>query len=252
MHDIGFTPRALRWTGALGEMRTVARAGITFGWRNPSVRLLVVVSFLTSGFFFWAWYAWQPYFLDLLGRDLVWVAGLIAALFSLAMILGNWLVGRMVKPGMRRTTVLVAGSAVSTALMVGVGAIQMFWVAVPMFLLAAVVFGLMSPVRQTYYHAIIPTEQRATLVSFDSLVGSVGGVAGQTGLGYLSEARSVPAGFVVGGLVTGLAVPAYTRLRARRDQADVVRGEDADLAQRPPGVAEPASVVTETAPVDPA
>jgi MFS family permease len=251
MHDIGFTPRALRWSGALGEMRKVARAGMTFGWRNPSVRLLVMVSFLDAGFFFWAWYAWQPYFLELLGRNLIWVAGLIAALFSLAMILGNWLVKRVVKPGTRRTTVLLAGSVVTTSLMVGVGAIQEFWVAVPMFLLAAVAFGLMSPVRQTYLHSIIPTEQRATLVSFDSLVGSVGGVGGQAGLGYLSQARSIPAGFVVGGLFTALAVPAYGKLRARREQADRVTGEEAEVAERPPGVAEPASVVTEPTPADP-
>jgi MFS family permease len=250
MHDIGFTPRTLRWSGAMAEMRKVARAGMTFGWRHPSVRLLVIVSFVDAGFFFWAWYAWQPYFLELLGRNLIWVAGLIAALFSLAMILGNTLVKRVVKPGTRRTTVLVAGSAISTVAMVGVGAIQEFWIAVPLFLLAAVVFGIMSPVRQTYLHAIIPTEQRATLVSFDSLVGSLGGVGGQTGLGYLSQAESIPAGFVVGGLATVVAVPAYARLRARGDKADRVTGEDAEAAERPPGVAEPASVATE--PADPA
>jgi MFS family permease len=251
MHDIGFTPRALRWSGAMAEMRTVARAGMTFGWRHPSVRLLVIVSFVDAGFFFWAWYAWQPYFLELLGRNLIWVAGLIAALFSLAMILGNTLVKRVVKPGTRRTTVLVAGSAFSTLAMVGVGVIQEFWIAVPLFLLAAVVFGIMMPVRQTYLHAIIPTEQRATLVSFDSLVGSLGGVGGQTGLGYLSQAESIPAGFVVGGLATVVAVPAYARLRARGDAADRVTGEDAEAAERPPGVAEPASVATEPAPADP-
>ena len=33
-----------------------------------------------------AFYAWQPYFLELLNRDAVWVAGVVSALMSVAMI----------------------------------------------------------------------------------------------------------------------------------------------------------------------
>jgi MFS family permease len=220
MRDIGFTPRTLRLRGIVGEMRKVGRAGLTYGWRSPSVRLLVLVSFVEAGFFFWAWYAWQPYFLELLGRNLVWVSGVIAALFSLAGILGNSMVGRVARPGRRRTTMLIAGSAVVTAAMVSVGIFRNFWVAVPMFLFGAVVFGIVGPIRQTYLHGIIPTSERATLVSFDSLVGSLGSVGGQAGLGYLSQVRSIGDGFVVGGLATVVAVPLYTLLRRRGDPAD--------------------------------
>src|SRR4051812_6164285 len=58
MFDIGFTPRAVRFKGILGEMRKVARSGVTFGWRSPAVRLLVMYSFVFGAFFSWAWYAW--------------------------------------------------------------------------------------------------------------------------------------------------------------------------------------------------
>jgi hypothetical protein len=226
VHDMGFTPRAMHLRTVVREMRTVGRAGITFGARNPSVRLLMVTSFVFFGFFSWAWYAWQPYFLDLLGRDLVWVAGVIAALFSLASVAGNALVRRVLRPGMRRTTVLIAASAVITVCFVGVGAIREFWIAVPLFLVAAVASGMLTPVKQSYLHGLIPSEQRATLVSFDSLVGSVGSVGGQSGLGYLSQERSIPAGMVVGGLTTALALPAFSRLRARGDDADVIADVD--------------------------
>jgi MFS family permease len=227
MHDLGFTPRALRMRGIVGEMRKVGRAGLTFGWRNPSVRLLVLEAFVVSGFFFWAWYAWQPYFLDLLGRNLVWVAGVIAALFSLAGILGNSLVGRVAIPGRRRTSILIAGSALTTVAMVIVGTVQMFWVAVPAFLLGAVLFGIMAPVRQTFLHSIIPTTERATLVSFDALLGSLGSVGGQTGLGYLAQVRSVADGFVVGGLATVVAVPLYALLRRRGEPTDRISETEA-------------------------
>jgi MFS family permease len=220
MHDIGFTPRALHLHGIVGEMRKVARVGVTYGWRTPAVRLLVMESFLVMGFFSWAWYAWQPYFLELYGEDSVWLAGLIAALFALAGIAGNSLVPRLAKPGRRRTTMLLAAGAISSTAMVATGVIQVFWITVPIFLLGAVATGVLQPIRQTYLHASIPTSERATLVSFDSLLGSLGSVGGQTSLGYLSQERSIPAGFVLGGLTTFLALPLFVRLRRLDEPAD--------------------------------
>jgi MFS family permease len=225
MHDIGFTPRTMRLEGIVGEMRKVARAGITYGWRKPAVRLLVVESFVTWGFFSWAWYAWQPYFLELYGKDAIWLSGLIASLFALAGIAGNALVGKLARPGGRRTTILLGAAAVSTATMVATGIVRYFWVTVPVFLLGAVAGGVLQPVRQTYLHHSIPTSERATLVSFDSLMGSLGSVGGQTGLGYLSQERSIPAGFVIGGLATILALPIFGRLRALKEPADRITAE---------------------------
>jgi MFS family permease len=229
MHDIGFTPRTMRLQGIVGEMRKVARAGITYGWRAPAVRLLVMESFVAWGFFAWAWYAWQPYFLDLYGQNAVWLSGLIAALFSLAGIAGNALVGRLAKPGRRRTTILLGASAVTTATMVATGVVQSFWITVPIFLLGAVAGGVLQPVRQTYLHQSIPSSERATLVSFDSMVGSLGSVGGQTGLGFLSQERSIPAGFVVGGLATILAIPIFARLRGLNGPADRITAEAPEL-----------------------
>jgi MFS family permease len=225
MRDIGFTPRTMQMRGIVGEMRKVGRAGITFGWRAPAVRLLLMESFITWGFFAWAWYAWQPYFLQLYGSNAIWVSGLIAALFSLAGIAGNALVGRLATPGRRRTSILLVAGAVTTSTMVATGVIRSFWVTVPVFLLGAVAGGVLQPVRQTYLHRSIPTSERATLVSFDSLVGSLGSVGGQTGLGYLSQERSIPAGFVVGGLATILTLPLYWRLRALGQPADRITTE---------------------------
>jgi MFS family permease len=228
MHDIGFMPRALRLRGITGEMRKVARAGVTYGWRSPAVRLLVMQSFVAWSFFAWAWYAWQPYFLELYGENAIWLSGLIASLFSLAGIAGNAMVGRLAKPGRRRTSILLWASAATSAAMIATGAVRSFWITVPVFLLGAVAGGVSQPVRQTYLHHSIPSTERATLVSFDSLVGSLGSVGGQTGLGYLSQERSVPVGFVVGGLFTLLELPIFGRLRALDEPADIVTAEAAE------------------------
>ena len=225
MHDIGFTPRTMRLQGIVGEMRKVGATGITYGWQKPAVRLLVKQAFLSWGFFAWAWYAWQPYFLDLYGSNAIWLSGVIAALFAGAGIVGNMLVKRLAIPGRRRTSILLWAAGLSSVTMVATGAVRSFWVTVPIFLLGAVAMGVLQPVRQTYLHESIPTTERATLVSFDALVGSLGSVGGQTGLGYLSQERSIPAGFVVGGLATILAVPIFGRLRALNEPADRITAE---------------------------
>jgi MFS family permease len=233
MHDIGFSPRTLQLGSVVGEMRKVASSGITYGWRAPAVRLLVMESFLTWGFFAWAWYAWQPYFLELYGKDAIWLSGVIASLFALAGIAGNALVGRLARPGRRRTTILIGAAAISTVAMVATGVVRSFWVTVPIFLFGAVAGGVLQPVRQTYLHHSIPTSERATLVSFDSLVGSLGSVGGQTGLGYLSQERSIPVGFVIGGLTQILALPILARLRSLDEPADRITAETTDAGALP-------------------
>jgi MFS family permease len=92
MHEIGFTPRQLAPDEVTGAMKEVARAGVTYGWRQPSIRLLMIASAIQGAFTTFVFFAWQPYLLELLDRDAVWVAGVVSSGIALAMIAGNQLV----------------------------------------------------------------------------------------------------------------------------------------------------------------
>ena len=50
------------------------------------------------------------------------------------------------------------------------------------------------PVQQAYLHQVIPSAQRATVVSSVSLLSSAGGIGGQFGLGWIARAQAVAAG----------------------------------------------------------
>jgi MFS family permease len=229
VHDLGFTPRATTLSGLPGEMRHVLNASVTFGWRSPSARLLMLVSAVHGGFMMWAFYAWQPYFLELLGREAVWVVGLVSALIALSTIAGNAVVEYLTRFCGRRTTLLLWSSVVLSAASVGVGVADSFWPAVALLLVAIGATGVGAPVQQAYLHAVVPSAQRATVVSFASLLGSAGGIAGQLGLGYVSRAQSVGAGYVTGGLATLLALPPLLLLRGRGDDADLIVGRRAGV-----------------------
>jgi MFS family permease len=178
------------------------------------------------GFFTWAFYASQPYLLSLLESDAIWIAGLVAAGIALSTIAGNQLVTVASRYCGRRTTLLLGAAAVQSAAAIVVGLAGSFWLAVAALLLVTASIGVTSPVRSAYLHQVVPSEQRATVVSFDSMVSNVGGIGGQVGLGALGEARSVGSAFAVGGLATAAALPLLGRLRKLGGQPDRIVGED--------------------------
>jgi MFS family permease len=225
MHDLGFTPRRTNLSTMPTEMRSVLRAGLTNGWSRRSVRLIMVVAFLQAGFLTWGFYAWQPYFLGLLKRDAVWVAGVVAALIALATIAGNGVVEFVSRFCAKRTSLLIPAAIVFSVATVGVGLAGSFWPALAFLLLAVGAMGVAVPVNQAYLHQVVPSWERATVVSLVSLVGSAGGIGGQLGLGYLSRVQSIESGYVVGGVSTVFALPFLILLRHMGEQADVITGK---------------------------
>ena len=227
MHDIGFTPRATTLVELPDELRNVLRASLTFGWNRRSLRLLMFVSVFQSAFMMWGFYAWQPYFLELIGRDAVWMSGVVSALIALATMAGNGVVEYVARFCGKRITLLIASTVALAAGAIGVGVVDSFWPAVALLLVSIAAMGVAAPVQQAYVHEVVPSTERATVVSFISMVGSAGGIGGPLGLGYLSRVQSVATGYVVGGLTSLLALPSLVLLRRLREPADSIVGTKA-------------------------
>lgn len=236
MRELGFQPRRVTLREIPAEALAIGRAGVTFGWGQRSLRLLMVAQGLQMGVFTWAWYAWQPYFLELLGEDAVWVAGVVAALLAVSMMIGNALVEYVTRWCGRRSTLLIwAGFGFAVSL-VGVGLVRSFWPAVALLSLAGIAIGLETPVRSAFFHQVVPTQQRATVLSFDSMITGGGSVGGQIGLGFLAERQGFSAGYMVSGAVTVVSIPLLWLMRRRRDEADFFVGTEPEFACATPGV----------------
>jgi MFS family permease len=237
---MGFQPRTTSLKALPAEMKAVAQASFRYGWQKTSVRLLILLGFVQMGFLYWGFYAWQPYFLELLGTQAVWVSGVFAALISLATMGGNALVERLTQFCGRRTTLLLWAAGIGALATIGVGLADSFWLAGPLFLVTMVTLGVLTPVKQAYIHQVIPSEQRAAIVSLDSMAASCGGMIAQSGLGYLAQVNSIAAGYVVGGLVQLLLIPLLASLRRLGEEADLIIGkagkESACAAQGIPAV----------------
>ncbi len=224
MHDLGFSPHTMEPGQLPSEMKRIARESIAYGWQRQSVRLLIIVAFVQSLFMAWGFYAWQPYFLNLLGEDLPWVAGVIAALIAVATIIGNSIVEWVTRYCGKRTTLLLWAAGIQTVAIIGVGFAPSFWVAVTLYLVAMATMGVWGPVRQAYMHQVIPSEQRASVISFDSLVSSGASMVGQLGLGRVSQTQDIATGYVIGGATSILVLPVLFALRKLSEPADGIVG----------------------------
>ena len=236
MHDIGFKPR--RGASAVAEVRSVVRGSIDSGWRNPPVRWLMLAAPFTTGVGFYAFYALQPYLLELYGDSGAYgIAGLAAAIFAGAQILGGLMVPRVRRLFRRRTDALVIGTVVNVGLLVVIGLTANFVLALALLTGWALVFAVEGPLRQAFLNGAIPSEQRATVLSFDSLMGSTGGVVLQPALGRVADVYGYGPSYLVCAGLSALSLPFILLARRERAPSDPITDEEPGPMAAGPGVA---------------
>jgi MFS family permease len=96
---------------------------------------------------------------------------------------------------------------VGVACLALIGLTRRFWVAIVLLVVWGLTFALVLPIRQAYLNAIVPSQQRATILSFDNLMSSAGGVAAQPALGRAADVWGYPLAYVLSAAIQLAAVP---------------------------------------------
>jgi MFS family permease len=229
MHDVGFTPE--QGGRPLAEMRKIAEASIEYGWRVPAVKWLMVEALFTGGVGIYGFYALQPYLLELYGDPEAYqVAGLVAAVVAGAQIVGGMAAPRIRRMFKRRTSALLVTATLSSASLALMGAIESFAVVIAAVVVWGLLFAATMPIRQAYLNGLIPSRQRATILSFDSMMTSSGGVWAQPALGRSADAWGYAPSYLIAAGISTLALPFIALSRRQNAEADTVQ----------PAVAQPA------------
>jgi MFS family permease len=219
MHDVGFSPE--KGGRPLTEMRKIAANSVDYGWRVPAVKWLMVEALFTGGVGIYAFYALQPYLLELYGDPTAYeIAGLAAAIVAGAQILGGIAAPRIRAIFHRRTSALLVTAGLSVVALVLIGAIQNFWAVIGLTTVWALLFAATMPIRQTYINGMIPSRQRATILSFDSMMSSTGGVWTQPVLGRVADTSGYAASYLVSAGIATLALPFIALSRNQNAPAD--------------------------------
>jgi MFS family permease len=226
MRDLGFTPAA-KEGGIPREVRNIASASIEYGWRVPAVKWLMVESVAIGGVGIYVFYALQPYLLELWGDPEAYqIAGLVAAIVAGAQILGGIAAPWIRKRFRRRTSALIVLAVANVLTLGAIGVVDSFWPVVALIAVWGLLFAATMPIRQAYLNGLIPSRQRATILSFDSLMSSTGGVWAQPVLGRVADVSGYAASYVVSAAISALAVPFLALSRRENAPADTL-----DLAE---------------------
>ena len=224
MHDTGFTPS--RSKRPVQEVKNVLRASLAHGLGNRRVRWVMLMSPFTGGVSIYAFYAMQPYLLELWGNERAYaIAGLAAAVVAGAQIAGGLMVPHLKRIFRRRTTVLLIGTIVSAAVLAIIGLAPRFWIVTTLLSLWGLMFSALTPVRQAYINALIESKQRATVLSFDSFMSSCGAAAIQPALGKTADLWGYPASYVASASIQALAIPFCWLARRQHTPQDAMEGD---------------------------
>lgn len=221
MRDLGFTPD--RSSGVVDQGKALLKNSIRFGLGNPPMRWLMLASPFLSGVGVYAFYAMQPFLLELYGDESAFgIAGLAAAIVAGSQIVGGLAVPWVRRVASRRTHVLIGAAFLSVIVFALLGITSNFWVALGLMVVWSLGFSASTPLRQAYVNGLIPSDQRATVLSFDSLMGSAGGVAFQPVLGRAADVWSYGTSYLVAGAIALVAVPFTALARRENSPSDVI------------------------------
>jgi MFS family permease len=219
MHDLGFTPD--RGDRPMAEMRKILNSSVEHGLKVPAVRAIMLAGMFSGGVGFYVFYALQPHLLNLWGdQEAYGIAGLVAALVAGAQIVGGLLTPWIRRAVKRRTSALLILESSAVAILALIGLTGNFWVVVALIMLWALAAYAGGPIRQAFLNGMIPSEQRATILSFDSLLYNAGGMVAQPALGKSADVWGYQVSYLLSAVGSALALPFIVRARQLNTPAD--------------------------------
>src|SRR6185503_3016537 len=195
MKDEGFKPK--KRVSFVNEVSSVITNSVQFGFRKASVRWMMLSGVFTGGVGIYAFYAMQPHLLELYGESTSYaVAGMSATIVAGAQILGGVLVPYVGKVLAKRTSFFIFGTVVGVIALALIGLLGNFYFVLVVFALWSVFWAANTPVRQSYINELLPSEQRATILSADNMLATAGGVVAQPILGTTADVYGYPASYI--------------------------------------------------------
>jgi MFS family permease len=192
--------------------RTIITQSITYGIKRKSVLYVIAFGTLITMCFQSMNMQWQLRLTNDLAFDTVALGWVFVGIALFSMV-GSYLSRRFMTVIGNEKRALILSQVVS---MVGVGVAAI--AAGPYIVLSAFLFheigrGMIGPIKRAYMNKRIPSQQRATMLSFDSMVNSAGAFIGLIVGGAIAERYSISVAWVVSALVLAIVIPIFLKLK---------------------------------------
>jgi MFS family permease len=189
--------------------------GFRRGFRSRTILMLS----LANGIFFAAsapyWLEWPQYVNDSYGLG-IWVVGWVYCLLTIGRLAGAEIVMRMrMDEAARSTRLIILIAAASLVFFAGGAAARRPDVVVALFFLMNILIGAMMPMMQSWFNEQIASDDRATLLSFNSTFATMGAATGLLSVGAYADVAGIPATWKVCAVIFLAATPCYWLIRPR-------------------------------------
>jgi len=182
---------------SLQSLKNTIKISAEYGSQNRIVRFIFLMGIIQ----FFAVQApnmqWQPFFGQFLQNKTGF--GILFAGIAVSGIIGSYLAPRLllsVKNEKRALTFSQIG--ISMGIM-GTVLLSSFIAAISIFMFHELCRGLFKPLKDAYLNENIPSKERATLISIESMSHHVGGMAGLLFSGFVAQNASIPTAWVLSG-----------------------------------------------------
>lgn len=155
---------------------------------------------------------WGPRFNAMAG-DQVWVLGWLWAVMSLAMIGGSFWVKYLIKKGKDYTYLMVANALIVSIPIIISAMTHNFTLAISSFMIYEISRGIEGPVGTAYVNKYAEPSKRATILSFESMVGSLGAAIGLLVFGLFAQRTSIEYAWIVAGIIVLATIPIYFKAK---------------------------------------
>lgn len=194
-----FIPQKFSFKNGLAAMKQTVRASIEYGMNSKNVRFVLVLVIAQVFAVQAPNMQWQPFFKHSVENQTT--LGFIWTGMALSMMLGAWIAPRLLRrvQDERKALVicqLVIGAGIALTALSGILPVTLL-----LFLIHEVARGGFEPIKEAYLHDNIPSKQRATIESFESLAHHGGGMIGLLLSGFLALKAGIPWTWTVVGTI---------------------------------------------------
>lgn len=204
--------KRIKFTWSFAPFRKTISDSVSFGYQKKSVWFVVLFGMILAVSVQAMNMQWPFVFQKIYGFSTTSLGWLFAVVSGITMLGGQ--LSKLLADRIRHEKNAIVLSQGITAIGI-IGASTMLGVipVTALFLLHDMGRGMLGPLKQAYLNHRIPSEQRATILSFDSMMGRAGAFIGLLGSGYLAEHFGIPLAWLVSGVVLAISIPVFLKLK---------------------------------------
>ncbi|MFA6475179.1 MAG: MFS transporter [Patescibacteria group bacterium] len=151
---------------------------------------------------------WSPRVMEMTNHQ-VWLLSYVWIGVSLSLMLGAYLAQRFTKFTMSQHWLFVITTLILALPIIIIASTSVVSTLLSGFFIYEIGRGLLTPLHKSFLNKHIPANERATLLSFDSLISKLCAGAGLILFGYLARQYSISLTWLLAGLILLFLIPLY-------------------------------------------